>query len=117
MPRVRNLIPALQNADRLVAIWNNPDAHQPIALYTHFTTIRKDIFNDFSRYGKLYCNAKQQIFGWDYSGKHHHSINASSSHLTCSIGISKETEFKYILDSLIWIRRTNDDIPSNERIF
>ncbi|KAJ8651548.1 hypothetical protein O0I10_012886 [Lichtheimia ornata] len=99
LPRVRNLIPALQNTDRLVTIWNDPDTRHPMALFSHFTAIRKDIFSEFQKYGKLYCNAKHQVFGWDYSG------------------ISKETEFKYILDNLIWIRRTNDDIAPTERIF
>ncbi|KAI7873634.1 hypothetical protein K492DRAFT_241225 [Lichtheimia hyalospora FSU 10163] len=99
LPRVRNLIPILQNADRLVAIWNNPDTQHPMVLFTHFHILRKDLFNDFQKYGRHYCNAKQQIFGWDYSG------------------ISNQIEFNYILDNLIWIRRTDDDIAPSERIF
>ena len=87
-----------------------------MVLFTHFSIIRKDIFNDFQKYGRHYCNAKQQVFGWDYSGKHTITVMYNPTwHF--SLGISNQTEFNYILNNLIWIRRTDDDIAPSERIF
>lgn len=81
-----------QKVKRLLMLSNEVDLGKPVELFTQLSTIRHDLFPDFTKYAKHYCNAKQGVFGWDYSGK------------------SNQAELKFILDKAIWIRRTKDQV-------
>ncbi|KAG2220298.1 hypothetical protein INT45_009931, partial [Circinella minor] len=94
-PRARaqkDFIPVLQNCERLLLLSNEFDLTKPLALYTQLSVLRRDLFSDFRRYGQHYCNAVQNVFGWDYGGT------------------SNQVELQYIVDNVILLKRTKEDI-------
>ncbi|KAI9318597.1 P-loop containing nucleoside triphosphate hydrolase protein [Dichotomocladium elegans] len=114
----RNLVPIMQNTDHLLLLWNNPDLARPADLFSNLHALRKDMFPDFQKFGKAFCDGKQQILGWDYSGKNHKEwskyVDPSPLVLTNPIlhykGLSNQVELRFILDHLLWIRRTKEDV-------
>ncbi|KAI9365698.1 hypothetical protein BD770DRAFT_377102 [Pilaira anomala] len=57
--------------------------HRLMDLFTQARTLASNLFPDFESYSKRYCDPKNPVFGYQYSGK------------------SNELELNYLLDSYI----------------
>ncbi|KAI8148416.1 hypothetical protein BJV82DRAFT_709237 [Fennellomyces sp. T-0311] len=91
----RFLTEVLQAAPRLVMISEEFNLNKPFDLFTQLSVLRHDLFPEFHRYGKNYCNGKQEIFGWDYSGA------------------KNQVELKYIVDNAICLKRTKEEVQED----
>ncbi|KAI9243397.1 hypothetical protein BDA99DRAFT_566680 [Phascolomyces articulosus] len=90
--RSQSFIPTLQNCRRLILLCEEFNLEKPFQLYTQLTCVRHDLFPDIKRFGVNYCNAVQNVFGWDYSGT------------------KNRVELQYIVDNAIWLKRTKKEI-------
>ncbi|KAI9308673.1 hypothetical protein BJ944DRAFT_89059 [Cunninghamella echinulata] len=58
----------IKNSKRTVMIHNSHLYKYPSDSFAILQLLRPDLFSDFKFYGKRYCDAKNGVFGWDYTG-------------------------------------------------
>jgi len=56
------------NIKYVIAISGTPITNRPIEFFPVLNLVRSDLFPSFFMYGKRYCNAYKNKFGWDFSG-------------------------------------------------
>lgn len=66
--------------------------HRPMDLFTQARTLASNLFPDFESYSKRYCDPKNTVFGYQYSGK------------------SNEAELNYLLESYVWYAPTSKEL-------
>ncbi|GAB5575964.1 SWI/SNF-related matrix-associated actin-dependent regulator of chromatin subfamily A-like protein 1 isoform X1 [Prionailurus iriomotensis] len=88
-------------AKRVILLSGTPAMSRPAELYTQIIGVRPTFFPQFHAFGLRYCDAKQQPWGWDYSG---------SSNLG---------ELKLLLEEAVMLRRLKSDVlaqlPAKQR--
>ncbi|CAO3635216.1 unnamed protein product [Cunninghamella blakesleeana] len=84
----------IKNANSAVMINNLPIYSKPIEVYPMLQLLRPDLFLDFKFFGKRYCNGKNGVFGWDYTG----ASNTSELEyfLENSVVVSTDNYTKYL---------------------
>ncbi|XP_030181195.1 SWI/SNF-related matrix-associated actin-dependent regulator of chromatin subfamily A-like protein 1 isoform X1 [Lynx canadensis] len=99
--RCRAAMPILKVAKRVILLSGTPAMSRPAELYTQIIGVRPTFFPQFHAFGLRYCDAKQQPWGWDYSG---------SSNLG---------ELKLLLEEAVMLRRLKSDVlaqlPAKQR--
>ncbi|KAM9802484.1 SWI/SNF-related matrix-associated actin-dependent regulator of chromatin subfamily A-like protein 1 [Syngnathus typhle] len=99
--RCKAALPLLKTAKRVILLSGTPAMSRPCELYTQILAVRPTLFPRFHEFGLRYCDAKQQTWGWDYSG---------SSNLG---------ELKLLLAESLMLRRLKSDVlsqlPSKQR--
>uniref|UniRef100_F6ZN89 SWI/SNF-related matrix-associated actin-dependent regulator of chromatin subfamily A-like protein 1 n=1 Tax=Ciona intestinalis TaxID=7719 RepID=F6ZN89_CIOIN len=90
--RAKSATAVLKHTKHLLLLSGTPALSRPSELYTQISTLRSDLFPYFHQFGLRYCNAKQNTWGWDYSGS------------------SNMTELRLILQETVMLRRTKDDV-------
>ncbi|XP_078494415.1 SWI/SNF-related matrix-associated actin-dependent regulator of chromatin subfamily A-like protein 1 [Ciona intestinalis] len=90
--RAKSATAVLKHTKHLLLLSGTPALSRPSELYTQISTLRSDLFPYFHQFGVRYCNAKQNTWGWDYSG------------------FSNMTELRLILQETVMLRRTKDDV-------
>ncbi|PIK44326.1 putative regulator of chromatin subfamily A-like protein 1-like [Apostichopus japonicus] len=92
--RTRAAMPILKQAPRRILLSGTPALSRPSELYMQIQAIHSSLFPSFHEFALRYCDAKQNAWGWDYSG---------SSNLS---------ELQLILERKIMIRRLKSDVLS-----
>ncbi|KAF7722441.1 hypothetical protein EC973_003143 [Apophysomyces ossiformis] len=90
--RTTKIVPIVQKAKRALLLSGTPLLSRPIDLFPQLTALRSDLFPEFSRFGLRYCNARHNVFGWDYSGA------------------SNLAELKYAMEMSVLVRRLKKDV-------
>uniref|UniRef100_A0A674AFX3 SWI/SNF-related matrix-associated actin-dependent regulator of chromatin subfamily A-like protein 1 n=1 Tax=Salmo trutta TaxID=8032 RepID=A0A674AFX3_SALTR len=73
--RFKAALPLLKVAKRVILLSGTPAMSRPSELYSQILAVKPSLFPRFHDFGTRYCNARQLLWGWDYSG--------SSNHRTC----------------------------------
>ncbi|XP_069472910.1 SWI/SNF-related matrix-associated actin-dependent regulator of chromatin subfamily A-like protein 1 [Ambystoma mexicanum] len=92
--RCRAAMPLLKSAKRVILLSGTPAMSRPSELYTQIAAVRPTFFPRFHDFGNRYCEAKQTLWGWDYSG-------------SCNL-----TELKLLLEESLMLRRLKSDVLS-----
>lgn len=92
--RCKAALPLLKAAKRVILLSGTPAMSRPAELYTQILAVRPTLFPRFHDFGIRYCDAKQMMWGWDYSG---------SSNLG---------ELKLVLEECLMLRRLKSDVLS-----
>uniref|UniRef100_A0A3Q3K5K4 SWI/SNF-related matrix-associated actin-dependent regulator of chromatin subfamily A-like protein 1 n=1 Tax=Monopterus albus TaxID=43700 RepID=A0A3Q3K5K4_MONAL len=92
--RCKAALPLLKAAKRVILLSGTPAMSRPSELYTQVLAVRPTLFPRFHEFGMRYCDAKQNTWGWDYSG---------SSNLG---------ELKLLLEECLMLRRLKSDVLS-----
>ncbi|XP_061926024.1 SWI/SNF-related matrix-associated actin-dependent regulator of chromatin subfamily A-like protein 1 [Entelurus aequoreus] len=99
--RCKAALPLLKKAKRVILLSGTPAMSRPSELYTQILAVKPSLFPRFHEFGLRYCDAKQSVWGWDYSG---------SSHLS---------ELKLLLSESLMLRRLKSEVlsqlPSKQR--
>lgn len=53
---------------RLILMTGSPIVNRPVELWPLISAVAPQHFNNFFQFAKRYCDAKQNNFGWDFSG-------------------------------------------------
>ena len=56
------------NKSKVIFVTGTPIEDGPINFYTMLSILKPDLFGNWMYYIRRYCNAKNNGFGWDYSG-------------------------------------------------
>uniref|UniRef100_A0AAQ5ZQL5 SWI/SNF-related matrix-associated actin-dependent regulator of chromatin subfamily A-like protein 1 n=1 Tax=Amphiprion ocellaris TaxID=80972 RepID=A0AAQ5ZQL5_AMPOC len=92
--RCKAALPLLKAAKRVILLSGTPAMSRPSELYTQILAVRPTLFPRFHEFGMRYCDARQMVWGWDYSG---------SSNLG---------ELKLLLEECLMLRRLKSDVLS-----
>lgn len=92
--RCKTMIPILQATPRSILLSGTPALSRPCELHSQISAIMPKLFPKSMDYDRRYCDGHQTYFGWDNKGS------------------SNETELTTILENLIMIRRTKDQVLS-----
>ncbi|XP_071322118.1 SWI/SNF-related matrix-associated actin-dependent regulator of chromatin subfamily A-like protein 1 [Trachinotus anak] len=92
--RCKAALPLLKAAKRVILLSGTPAMSRPSELYTQILAVRPTLFPRFHEFGIRYCDARQMIWGWDYSG---------SSNLG---------ELKLLLEECLMLRRLKSEVLS-----
>lgn len=66
--RSKALVKVAKKIKYKVAISGTPIVNKPIEYFTTLNLLKPEIFNNRFYFGKEFCNAKHNGFGWDFSG-------------------------------------------------
>ncbi|XP_062287547.1 SWI/SNF-related matrix-associated actin-dependent regulator of chromatin subfamily A-like protein 1 [Scomber scombrus] len=92
--RCKSALPLLKAAKRVILLSGTPAMSRPSELYTQILAVKPTLFPRFHEFGIRYCDAKQNTWGWDYSG---------SSNLG---------ELKLLLEESLMLRRLKSEVLS-----
>ncbi|VDL98289.1 unnamed protein product [Schistocephalus solidus] len=93
--RTKAAMPMLKAAKRVILLTGTPALSRPVELFPQITAVRPSLFKGgFHEFGLRYCAAKENPWGWDYSG------------------CSNMQELQIILEATIMIRRVKSDVLS-----
>ncbi|XP_028992553.1 SWI/SNF-related matrix-associated actin-dependent regulator of chromatin subfamily A-like protein 1 isoform X2 [Betta splendens] len=92
--RCKAALPLLKAAKRVILLSGTPAMSRPAELYTQILAVRPTLFPRLHDFAMRYCDAKQNVWGWDYSG---------SSNLG---------ELKLLLEECLMLRRLKSDVLS-----
>ncbi|XP_061580481.1 SWI/SNF-related matrix-associated actin-dependent regulator of chromatin subfamily A-like protein 1 [Cololabis saira] len=99
--RFKAALPLLKVAKRVVLLSGTPAMSRPSELFTQILAVRPTLFPRFHEFGMRYCDAREKMWGWDYSG---------SSNLG---------ELKLFLEECLMLRRLKSEVlsqlPSKQR--
>ncbi|CAO3610219.1 unnamed protein product [Cunninghamella echinulata] len=87
----------IKNSSHTVMIHNSYLYKNPSDSFNILQLLRPDLFPDFKFYGKRYCDAKNGVFGWDYTGAS--NIKELEFFLENTLVVSTDKYKKY-LDSI-----------------
>lgn len=90
--RCKTIIPILQATPRAILLSGTPALSRPAELHSQISAIMPKLFPKAIEYDRRYCNGHQAYFGWDNKGS------------------SNEAELTVLLENLIMIRRTKDQV-------
>ena len=90
--RSKTMVPILQTAQRVILLSGTPALSRPYELHPQISVINPKLFPKSHEYGIRYCDGHETHFGWDFKGT------------------SNATELNVVLDQLIMIRRTKDQV-------
>ncbi|VDD79343.1 unnamed protein product [Mesocestoides corti] len=67
--RTKAALPILKAAKRVILLTGTPALSRPVELYPQITAVQPFLFRGgFHEFGLRYCAAKENPWGWDYSG-------------------------------------------------
>lgn len=90
--RSKTMVPILQIAQRVILLSGTPALSRPYELHPQISVVNPKLFPKSHEYGIRYCNGHETYFGWDFKGT------------------SNATELNVVLEQLIMIRRTKDQV-------
>ncbi len=90
--RSKTMVPILQAAQRVILLSGTPALSRPYELHPQISVINPKLFPKSHDYGMRYCDGHETHFGWDFKGT------------------SNATELNVVLEQLIMIRRTKDQV-------
>ncbi|XP_047457796.1 SWI/SNF-related matrix-associated actin-dependent regulator of chromatin subfamily A-like protein 1 [Mugil cephalus] len=92
--RCKAALPLLKAAKRVILLSGTPAMSRPSELYAQILAVRPTLFPRFHEFGMRYCDARQNTWGWDYTG---------SSNLG---------ELKLLLEESLMLRRLKSEVLS-----
>lgn len=91
--RVKNLMPLMTDAKRMILMSGTPVLNRPHEVYNLLKILRPDVCPNFNQFALRYCDPKPSRFaGMDYSGS------------SCTL------ELHHLLESSFMIRRLKKDV-------
>ncbi|XP_071484224.1 SWI/SNF-related matrix-associated actin-dependent regulator of chromatin subfamily A-like protein 1, partial [Diadema antillarum] len=90
--RTKAALPLLKAAYRVILLSGTPALSRPAELFNQVNIINPKLFPSFHEFAVRYCDAKQNHWGWDYSG---------SSNLS---------ELQLLLEEKVMVRRLKRDV-------
>jgi SWI/SNF-related matrix-associated actin-dependent regulator 1 of chromatin subfamily A len=90
--RSKTMVPILQAAQRVILLSGTPALSRPYELHPQISVINPKLFPKSHEYGMRYCDGHETHFGWDFKGT------------------SNATELNVVLEHLIMIRRTKEQV-------
>ncbi|XP_072179290.1 SWI/SNF-related matrix-associated actin-dependent regulator of chromatin subfamily A-like protein 1 [Diadema setosum] len=90
--RTKAALPLLKAAYRVILLSGTPALSRPAELFNQVNIVNPKLFPSFHEFAVRYCDAKQNHWGWDYSG---------SSNLS---------ELQLLLEEKVMVRRLKRDV-------
>lgn len=90
--RTKAALDIVKKVKRVILLSGTPALSRPAELFTQLSAIDPSVFCSFKDYGLRYCEGKQTVFGWDFSGS------------------SNMDELKILLEHKYMIRRLKKDV-------
>ena len=92
--RTIKALPFLKRISIAICLTGTPSTNRPVELYTQLNGLLPNVFSDYDKFTKRYCDAKPSRFGGGLDVK----------------GSSNERELKLVLNTLVMIRRLKEEV-------
>ena len=90
--KATGVLKLISKIDMALCMSGTPITNRPVEFWPILSTLKPNIFKNFFKFAKKYCNAKSNGFGWDFTGS------------------SNQLELNKLLAETVMIRRLKKDV-------